>query len=201
MSQSASASRSPHPLLQAGRSLLSDLLSTLVFAALYAATHSTAFSVSVAIAVGLARIVRQKLRGDTIDAMQWLSLLLVVVLGGASALTHNPKFVMLKPTLIYCAIGAVMLRPGWMNRYAPPIAQQYGADLLAAFGYVWAALMFATAGANLAVAVLAGPAAWVWFVGTVPLASKAALVLAQYGTMRGIIRRRIRAARPAAVAL
>ncbi len=54
--------------------------------------------------------------------------------------------------MIYAAVGVVMLKPGWMTRYAPPIAQTYGADMMPVFGYVWAALMFATGAANLALA-------------------------------------------------
>ena len=145
--------------------------------------------------MGLGQIAWQRWRGAKIDTMQWLSLFLVVAFGGAALLTGNPTIVMLKPTLAYCAVGAVMLRPGWMNRYAPPIAHEHGADILTAFGYIWAGLMFATAAANLAVALWAGHAAWAWFIGSFPIGSKAALIGVQYATMRSVIRRRIRAAK------
>ena len=47
------------------------------------------------------------------------------VLGPIRALlTDDPRFVMLKPTLIYCIVGTVMLKPGWMTRYLPPIARE-----------------------------------------------------------------------------
>ena len=36
-----------------------------------------------------------------------MSLGLVVVFGGASLVTHDPRFIMLKPTLIYAVIGGV----------------------------------------------------------------------------------------------
>ena len=49
-----------------------------------------------------------------------------------------------------------MLKRGWMNRYlperAPPVA-----DVATAFGYVWAALMFASAALNIALALTLDP--------------------------------------------
>ena len=50
-----------------------------------------------------------------------MSLGLVVVLGGATMLTQNPRFMMVKPTIIHLAVAAVMLRPGWMIRYLPEV--------------------------------------------------------------------------------
>jgi intracellular septation protein A len=165
-----------------------------VFVAFYAITKSAAVAAGLAIAIGLGRIAYLKFRNVPIDTMQWLSLFLVVVFGGATLLTRNPLFVMLKPTLIYAAVGTVMLKPGWMSRYIPPAAQVHGADVTVAFGYLWAALMFATAGANLAVAHWAGPATWAWFIATFPIASKLVLIAAQYAATRSVVRRRIRAA-------
>jgi len=188
-----------HPLLLAGKHVVSDLLSTFVFVGTFAVTHSVYASVGLAIAIGLGRIVWQTWRLTPIDAMQWLSLFLVVAFGGAALITHNPLFIMLKPTLVYCAVGIVMLRRGWMNRYVPPIAQIHGADVITLFGYVWAALMFATAAANLGMALQARHAAWAWFIGVFPITSKATLILVQYTIMRAIIRRRVQTARPVTV--
>src|SRR5581483_4155033 len=119
-----------------------------------------------------------------------LSLFLVIVFGGAALVTRDQLFVMLKPTLIYAAIGAVMLRPGWMTRYVPAIVGTTAADVAVLFGYLWAALMFATAAANLLLALQASQTAWAWFIGGFPLVSKLALVLLQYVTTRAVIRRR-----------
>lgn len=188
-----------HPLIYAGKGLLADLLSTLAFVGLYAATHNVFLAVGCGIALGLGQIAYSKFRAAPIDTMQWLSLFLVVTFGGITMLTRNPVFIMLKPTLIYVAVGTVMLTPGWMNRYMPPIARDRGADITTAFGYVWSALMFATAAANLTLVLLASPAAWSWFIGVFPIASKLALVLTQYGVTRAIIRRRIRAGKLVAI--
>ncbi len=100
---------------------------------------------------------------------------------------------MLKPTFIYAAVGCVMLRPGWMNRYVPPIAQGRSEDVTFIFGYVWAGMMFATAAANLALALLASVGTYVWFLFIFPLASKIALFATQYTVTRVVVRRRMRA--------
>jgi intracellular septation protein A len=44
--------------------------------------------------------------------MQWASLGLVIVLGGATVLTGDPRFVMIKPTIAYLTVGAAMLQRG-----------------------------------------------------------------------------------------
>lgn len=195
MSASVVSPAPQHPLLHPLRLLLSDLLSTLVFVTLYALTGNAALAIGVAIALGIVQIVRQKLRRLPIDTMQWFSLFLVVVFGGASVLTHNPAFIMIKPTVVYLAVGIVMLKPGWMNRYVPPIVHDHGADITTAFGYAWATLMLLLAAANLAVATKGSHAAWAWFIAAVPLAGKIVMVLAQYGVTRWVVRRRIQAAK------
>lgn len=192
--------RRVHPLWFAAKGVVSDLLSTLVFVGLYAVTHSAYAAVGLGIAVGVGRIAYQLRRHIAIDAMQWLSLLLVVVFGGAALITHNPMFIMLKPTLIYTAIGVVMLKRGWMIRYVPPIVQTHAAELTILFGYCWAALMFATAAVNLLLAWHANAAAWAWFIGVFPISSKVALIMVQYVVIRSVVRRRIRGAGPMTVA-
>ena len=190
------AKRHPHPLAHAGKELLSDLLSTLAFVGVYALTGSIYLSVGFGIALGLAQIARARFRGAAVDTMQWMSLFLVVVFGGASLLTADPVFIKLKPTLIYAAIGVVMLKRGWMNRYLPPVVLVHAADVTVTFGYIWSALMFATSGANLVLALYGSRATWAWFIAVFPLGSKAVLVLIQYAALRVIVRRRIRASRP-----
>ncbi len=181
-------------LFHAGKWLLGDMLSTLIFVGLYAITKSVFTATALAIALGLGQIAYLKFRGHPIDAMQWLMLGLVLVFGGAALITHNAHFIMLKPTLIYTAVGTVMLKPGWMNRYMPPIALARGGDIIFVFGYVWAGLMFATALANLVLALYASPVIWAWFLGVFPLASKCVLFAVQYATARFLVRRRVRAA-------
>lgn len=53
----------------------------------------------------LAQVVWLKLRGRRIDTMLWVSLGLVVVLGGATIYFHNETFIKWKPSVLYWAMG------------------------------------------------------------------------------------------------
>jgi intracellular septation protein A len=186
--------KSGHPLIVAGRELATDLLSSILFAGLLSVTHDVALSVGVSIAAGLGQIGWLTLRGRRADLMQWMSLGLVIVFGGASLMTDDPRFLMFKPTVIYCAIGAVMLRRGWMTRYMIPEALVWASDVVIVFGYIWSGMMFMTAALNLALVVNGDPKIWAWFLGVFPLASKLGLFAVQYLTTRFIAIRRAKAA-------
>jgi intracellular septation protein len=183
-----------HPIVHAGKWLAADLFSTLMFVGLYAVTHSVYVATGLAIAAGVVQIAWLNFRRSPIDAMQWMSLGLVIVFGGASLFAHDPRFIMLKPTLIYVVIGAVMLKPGWMTRYQPPAALPWSRDVAATFGYVWAGLMFLTGALNLALVAHGDPKLWAWFIGVFPIASKLMLFAVQYLVTRVIVSARMRAA-------
>lgn len=55
----------------------------------------------------LAQALITKLRGKKIDLMLWISLALVVVLGGATVWFHNENFIKWKPTGLYWAMALV----------------------------------------------------------------------------------------------
>jgi len=101
--------------------------------------------------------------------------------------------VMLKPSAIYCIVGAVMLKRGWINRYLPERAQPV-ADVATAFGYVWAGLMFASAVLNIALALSLDAKTWAAVMSAWGLFSKIGLFLVQYAAMTAIGRRRAAAA-------
>jgi len=181
-------------LLQSARLLVSDLASTLMFLAVLLITKDLMLAVALGVGLGVIQIGWLMARRKPIDTMQWLSIGLVVVSGVATMLTSDPRFVMLKPTVIYCIVGAYMLRPGWMNRYLPPIAVQTVPDLAYLFGFVWAGLMFLSAVLNIALALTLDPVSWSAAMSIWGIASKVALFLIQYATMRLIGRRRVMAA-------
>jgi intracellular septation protein len=181
---------------QALRQLAGDFLSAILFFALYALTGSLYLGVGVAVAVGIAQVARHKLAQRPVEPMQWMSLALVVVLGGATILFHSPRFIMVKPSIIHLAIVAIMLRRGWMGRYLPPIAQQYlGPPIVDAAGYAWAALLAAIAVANLFVALECSIATWAWFISFGAVGANAVAFGLQYVVFRTIVARRIAAAR------
>jgi intracellular septation protein A len=187
-------------LLHAAKPLLLDFLSTIVFLILVAMKVDPTLAASLAIALGVGQVLFLKFTGRPVAALQWMGLGLVLVFGTASLLTHDTRFLMVKPTVIYLLIGGVMLQRGWMMRYLPPIAAGHAEDVMIAFGYVWAGLMLFTAIAN-AVVAIAFTAHWVAFMAVFPMASKIGLFAIQYLTTRAIVRRRILAARQAPEAL
>ena len=189
-----------HPLLHTGKWLVADLLSTLLFVGLFALTHSVFVATGVAIAGGIGQILYLKARKSEIDVMQWMSLALVAVFGGASLLTRDPRFIMIKPTLIYVLVGTVMLKRGWMTRYMPPSALTWSWDIVVKFGYVWAGLMYLTGMLNLVLELTGDAKTWAWFVGVFPLASKLILFAVQYLATRFFVRARMREGTVAATA-
>ena len=110
-------------LFDAGKLLLLDMASTFFFLVLYLLTKNITLAVVLGMALGTAQIGWQFARKKPIDTMQWMSLFLVVGSGAATLLTKDPRFVMVKPSLIYVVVGVVMLKPGWINRYLPPRRQ------------------------------------------------------------------------------
>jgi len=180
-------------LMQSARLLVSDLASTLLFLVVLLATRNLMLAVALGVGLGLLQIGWFMARRKPIDTMQWLSIGLVVVSGVATMLTSDPRFVMLKPTVIYCIVGAYMLRPGWMNRYLPPIAVATVPDIAYMFGFVWSGLMFLSAALNIALALMLDPVTWASAMSIWGIASKVVLFLIQYATMRTIGVRRGRA--------
>jgi intracellular septation protein len=187
-------------LMHSARLLISDLASTLLFLAVLLITKDLMLAVALGVGLGVIQIGWMKLRRQKIDTMQWLSIGLVVVSGIATMLTNDARFVMLKPTVIYCIVGAYMLRPGWMNRYMPPIAVQTVPDIAWIFGFVWAGLMFGSAVLNIVLALTLDPISWSATMSIWGIVSKVALFLVQYVTMRAIGTRRGRAAAASASA-
>lgn len=180
-------------LLSAARVLLLDLASTILFLLIYLATDNLFLAVGLGMALGVAQILWQLHRKQSIGSLQWLSVVLIVASGTATFFTHDPRFVMLKPSIIYCVVGLVMLKRGWMNRYLPPEAAPV-ADIGTLFGYGWAALMFASAALNVLMALSFDAKTWAALMSSWGLFSKIGLFLIQYATMNVIGRRRARAA-------
>jgi intracellular septation protein A len=179
--------------LQAAKLLLLDLASTFFFVVLYLVTHNIPLSVALGVALGVAQIGWEIARKKPIDSMQWMSLLLVIGSGAATLLTADPRFILVKPSIIYAIVGAAMLKPGWMNRYLPPVAIALIPDVAVFFGFVWAGLMFFTAALNLVVALNFSVERWTAFMGLFAIVSKAVLFLIGYFVMRSIAVRRRRA--------
>jgi len=179
-------------LFEAGKLLLLDMASTFFFLILFLLTRNVPLSVILGMALGVAQIGWQFTRKKPIDTMQWMSLFLVLGSGAATLITNDPRFVMVKPSLIYIVVGVVMLKPGWMNRYLPPIAIEVVPDIGFMFGFVWSGLMFFSAALNIVVALNFSVVTWASFMSIYGIVSKAALFMIAFATMRyiGVRRRR-----------
>jgi len=180
-------------LFQAARVLLMDLASTILFLVVYLATDNLYVAVGLGMALGVAQIGWQLARRQPIGSLQLLSVVLILASGTATFFTSDPTFVMLKPSVIYCIVGAVMLKRGWMNRYLPERARPV-ADVATTFGYVWAGLMFASAALNVGLALTLDAKTWAAVMSAWGLFSKIGLFLVQYGWMTAVGRRRAAAA-------
>ena len=79
----------------------------LFFVAYKAADIFTA--TAVAIAASVAQIAYILLRRRKVSNMQWMSLVIIVVFGGATLLLRDEQFIKWKPTILYWLAGAVFL--------------------------------------------------------------------------------------------
>lgn len=178
-------------LLQLG----TDFLSALVFFALYLITGNAVLGTSVAIAAAIAQVAYAHVRGRPLGFMAYASLALVVVLGAVTLLTHDPRFMFAKPSIAHFAIGVIMLRPGWMLRYVPPIVSETIPGAVTVAGYAWAALMFALGLGTIAVAFTGDLKLWAFYISFVAIGAKLAAFAIQYVVFRLLVTQRVRAIR------
>jgi intracellular septation protein len=175
--------------------LLTDFLSTIVFLVLYLATDNVLLATSVAIAGAVAQVVYSRVNGKPLGFMTYASLALVIVLGGATLLTNDPRFVLAKPSIAHFAIGAIMLKRGWMLRYVPPLVIETIPEYVTIAGYAWAALMFLLGLGVIAVASTGDIKLWAFYVSVVAIGAKVAAFAVQYVAFRVLVTNRLRAIR------
>ncbi len=178
--------------------LATDFLSTIVFLVVYLATDNIVLATGVAIAGAIAQVVYARVKGKDLGYMTWASLGLVIVLGSATILTNDPRFVLAKPAIAHFAIGAIMLKRGWMLRYMPPIVAETIPEYVTLAGFGWAALMFALGCGTIAIAMTGDLKLWTFYVSVVLIGAKVAAFAIQYVTFRLAVTSRLRAARGAA---
>ena len=179
--------------LETAKLLLLDLASTLLFLVLFLLTHNIILSVGLGMGVGLFQIAIQFARRKPIYMMEWLSLFVVVAAGAATLLTNDPRFVLFNPSIFYVIVGIVMLKAGWMTRYMPAIARAVTSDVAVIVGFVWAGLMFVSAGVNAFVALACSVPTWAMVMPIFGIVSKVAVFLSGFAAIRLSTVRRIRA--------
>ena len=172
-----------------------DFLSTILFLVIYLATDSLVLATAVAIAGAVGQVIYARVKGRSLGFMTWASLALVIVLGSATLLTDDPRFVLAKPAIAHFAIGAIMLRRGWMLRYMPPRVTETIPEYVTAAGFAWAALMFVLGAGTIAVAMTGDLKLWTIYVSVVAVGAKILAFVVQYVIFRVVVTSRIRAAR------
>lgn len=171
----------------------SDFLSSIVFAAIYFAVGNIVLATAVGIAAAIGQAIHARIKGKELGFMTWASLGLVIVLGGATLLTKDPRFVLAKPSIAHFAIGAIMLKRGWMLRYVPPVVQETIPEYVTMAGFAWAALMFALGAGTIAVALTGDVKLWAIYVSFVAIGAKIAAFAVQYVAFRFLVTGRLRA--------
>ena len=174
--------------------LASDFLSTIVFLVIYLVTDNVILATSVAIAGAGAQVIYARVKGHSLGYMTYASLALVIVLGSATILTNDPRFVLAKPSIAHFAIGAIMLKRGWMLRYMPSRVTEIIPEYVTIAGYAWAVLMFALGAGTIAVAATGDLKLWAFYVSVVAVGAKIAAFAVQYVVFRIVITSRLRAA-------
>jgi intracellular septation protein len=172
--------------------LATDFLSTIIFLAIYLATGNIVLATSVAIAGAIGQVVYARIKGHELSFMTYASLALVIVLGAVTLLTHDPRFVLAKPSIAHFAIGAIMLKRGWMLRYMPPLVAETIPEYVTIAGYAWAGLMFVLGAGTIAVAATGDLWLWGLYVSVVAVGAKILAFAVQYVVFRFIITGRLR---------
>ena len=172
-----------------------DFFSTIVFLVVYLASDNVVLATGVAIGASIAQAIYARLKGDALGFMTWASLALVIVLGSATLLTNDPRFVLAKPAIAHFAIGAIMLKRGWMLRYMPPIVAETIPEYVTMAGFAWAALMFALDAGTIAIAATGDIKLWAFYVSVIAMGAKVAAFAIQYAAFRLLVSSRLRAKR------
>lgn len=170
-----------------------DFFSTIVFLVVYLASDNVVLATGVAIGASIAQAIHARLKGDALGFMTWASLALVIVLGSATLLTNDPRFVLAKPAIAHFAIGAIMLKRGWMLRYMPPIVAETIPEYVTMAGFAWALLMFALGAGTIAIAATGNIRLWAFYVSVVAIGAKIAAFAIQYVAFRLLVTSRLRA--------
>ncbi|NUF79185.1 septation protein A [Snodgrassella sp. ESL0323] len=86
-----------------------EFLVVILFFTTYALTKNIILATEVAIAAGIIQAVWCLFKYRRLQTMQWVSLLLVVILGGATIISKNAHFIMWKPTVLFWVMSAGLL--------------------------------------------------------------------------------------------
>ncbi|MCC6714186.1 MAG: septation protein A [Gammaproteobacteria bacterium] len=131
-------------------------------------TKAIFFATAVAIPASLLQVIAHRVMYRRFDKGQLVTLALLVVLGGATLLLQDKRYIMWKPTAVYWLFAAVFLGSQFIG--AKPVAERMMGHVMAAPRRIWMrvnaawAVFFTALGVlNLYVAMRYSEAAWVKF--------------------------------------
>ncbi|MDO5059682.1 MAG: septation protein A [Neisseria sp.] len=145
--------------------ILSDLLAVILFFVTYTVTKNIIWATAVALVIGVLQAAFAYWKNGRLEAMQWISLILIVVFGGATIVFGNPQFIMWKPTLLFWAGAAAIVISQMLGKQ--PLQALMGKELSLPnavwkkLAQMWAAFLVFMGAANLAVAYTVSEEMWV----------------------------------------
>lgn len=153
---------------------LADLFPVILFFGTFSLARQTPLAESaiyiataVAIAATVAQVAYAWFRHRKVETMQWVSLGLIVVLGGATLLLHDKSFIMWKPTVLYWLMGSTLLVMNLLGKQ--PLNRLMGQQLTLPAAvwqrltYAWVVFFAVMGGLNLYVAFNFSETIWVNF--------------------------------------
>ncbi len=89
--------------------IFADFLALILFFFTYWLTKDFRIATAVAVAIGVVQAGYSWFKYKKLETMQWISLALIIVFGGATIIFNNPVFITWKPTLLFWAMGLSIL--------------------------------------------------------------------------------------------
>ncbi|MDI3322769.1 septation protein A [Pontibacterium granulatum] len=121
--------------------LLLDFLPVIIFFAVYKATDDIIIATAVLIPATLLQMLYTWIRTHTIEKMQLVTLVLVVILGGATVLLQDKTFIQWKPTVVNWLFGLAFLGSQFIG--SKPIVQRIMESNLELPTFAWRNLNYA----------------------------------------------------------
>lgn len=107
--------------------ILTDFLALILFFGAYWYTKDIRTATEVAMVVGLVQAAYLWWRYKKLEPLQWLSLGLILIFGGATVLLHNNDFIKWKPTVLYWLFA--LLIGGGLVLKKNPLKEVLGQEL------------------------------------------------------------------------
>ena len=133
-----------------------EFLVVILFFVTYELTKNIILATEVAIAAGLIQAGWCLYRYRRLQTMQWVSLLLVIVFGGATILLKNPHFIMWKPSVLFWIMAVGLFFSHLLNKNV--LKNTIGKEITLSdvmwrkLTYAWVIFLLMLGGLNLIVA-------------------------------------------------